>query len=166
MITGDNKFEISLFQRNLLEQFENVWLCSLPLDLPKEEENQRNMGVVAYRPRKDTILIGCKLPPLAHEIAHMVEMNDFSRLLKDDWGFKNCIDGGSPGSFFAAFARETRVRAIQSYMDGRPGFNNDYWFAQAHIRMPFGRFEHKKQVRDWVDGMFEKTSSGLESGSN
>jgi hypothetical protein len=40
----------------------------------------------AYMPRKELIIFTCELPRVSHEIAHMVEMNNFDRLKKDDWG--------------------------------------------------------------------------------
>lgn len=108
----------------------------------------------AYKPTKKCIYIAHSLPTIAHEIAHMVEMNDFSRLLLQDWGLKL-----GPNVGFTSAAREIRVRAIQGLMEPeRNRLVNNYfgWMIPLFGKLPFGRFKTKQDVIDWENDLHHR----------
>lgn len=124
-----------------------------------------------YLVRKDHVQFCTSIPTPYHEVAHMVEMQDFSRLVKDDWG----ITSGpnipvTANGYFKAVAREARVRGIQWHLcnlnnptswDGSPlgiKFNNDYWFAEGNKFLPFGRFKEAVEIRYWADNIVRSTA--------
>ena len=121
-------------------------------------------SVVYYDVQKSGITFTTKYPRLNHEIAHFVEMNDYDRLIKNDFGFSNNIPSVSPSAFFASLAREIRVMAIQSilsddcnkYNNFRP-LINDKWDNQSIKHLPFGRFGNDNQVKEWQRDIFIKT---------
>lgn len=93
----------------------------------KDKLWNKDSTINAYIPSKDSIVIACRIPPIEHEIAHIVEMNDLSRLLKVDFdmpfiGPKADLFYMKKSAYIAGCARETRVRAIQSIIED----NDDY----------------------------------------
>lgn len=112
---------------------------------------------VAYKVRKEYLQFCIMLPTPAHEVAHMVEMNDITRTIKDDWGMPIFMPK-DPKRFFAALAREARVRGIQSHMDANKGFTNQAWFNEAAKHLPFGRFTSEGQVFDWAHTLWLNAS--------
>lgn len=118
----------------------------------------------AYIIRKNYIKITAIIPRIEHEISHFVEMNDYSRLLKDDFGFAKDDSGFSKlmnkSSLFAAMVRETRVCAIQKHFMNVPSKNffiNEHWFESAYGYLPYGKFSNKKQIHEWIEHMFKTT---------
>jgi hypothetical protein len=118
------------------------------------------------------------LPCVEHEIAHIVEMNDLSRICLPDWGMGKIHDGvhklkTNPKFFFAAVAREIRVRNIQKIISGddlnmRVGskkdnayaavIKNSYsWIDPAAKFIPFGRFRTMDEFYDWTIHLAETT---------
>ncbi len=125
-----------------------------------------------YIPRKDFIIFPCQLFQIEdHDLAHMVEMNNFQRLLKPDWGMKTFSDHSpSNKGFFAALSREIRVRTISLILRGREKdhdpadtsyiiFNNSYWRAESESRIPFGKFKSFKDVQEWAEYLRDTTLS-------
>lgn len=83
----------------------------------------------AYVPSKQSIIIACRIPPIEHEIAHIVEMNDISRLLQIDFGMpfigpKADLFYNKKSAYIAGCARETRVRAIQSIIENKDDYDS------------------------------------------
>lgn len=112
---------------------------------------------------KEHIYIPYRLPSASHEIAHMVEMKDLDRCLLPDWGLKAFTNKVkvSDKLFFAAFAREIRIRAIDNLIHGFSNpvsiTNHVYWFHEACKRIPFGRFKDNKDIVAWADDLSLKT---------
>lgn len=126
-----------------------------------------------YIPRKNEIFITGVFPTLSHEIAHIVEINDKNRLLKDDFGmsvlFAEKLFKSNAKYSFAAFARETRVEAIQSVIDNSEKntferlTSNPIWNGAVKSNVPFGKFNNFKQVEEWVSDIFFKDEMCLVS---
>lgn len=125
-----------------------------------------------YLPTKDAILIPARFPLLTHELAHMIEVRDTSRLLRPDMGMRvfgrirktNPLYRASTPGFFAGMARETRVRAIESVLGGtvatsllagHGGISG--WARDAVERLPFGRFRTLTDVSDWTAAISRAT---------
>jgi hypothetical protein len=109
-------------------------------------------------------------PPIEHELAHMVEMKNKERWTLPDLGMATFtdLDKVSPAGFFAGFAREIRVRAIQTHMmpeelNNKGGsiyniLNNQItWGDYAERNSPFGRFKSYTDVETWALDMRERT---------
>lgn len=134
-----------------------------------------------YKPTKEKIYIPGVFPRTSHQIAHMVEMTNYSRCLQIEWGMGkhsfnkdiNYIDNdvevhvsANASKFFAALSREVRVRAIEGHMcvdawnKGSRAlkniFDNKSWVPNNSF-LPFGRFKEQKDVQTWVDDLCEKT---------
>jgi|SRR5271166_1647710 len=121
-----------------------------------------------YIPSKKMLAFTYNFPTLAHEIAHVVEVSDFARLTKTDFGmrifgrarhthpFYRPTDNG----FFAGMAREVRVRSIERHIDPTKPISilaNRGWSNHAASILPFGRFKTMKDVEVWVLDMAERT---------
>lgn len=103
-----------------------------------------------------------------HEISHMVDMNDFSRLVKPDWGMKMGHNERGPNFFYACLAREVRVRAIQHVMTEYASekekkdntlqniFKNQCWVPPKSF-LNFGRFKKFSDVEEWAFDIRDKT---------
>jgi hypothetical protein len=126
-----------------------------------DQDDKKEFG---YIPSKDKLLIPYDFPRASHEIAHMVEMNNPERWTKTDWGFPK-IDNfmrGSANGFFAAFAREIRVKAIEDHIRTEPrctekDTDHMYWGPEAKKKLPFGRFKTFQDLEVWADDLREKT---------
>lgn len=110
------------------------------------------------------IYIPYALPSAEHEIAHMVEMKNSKRWTMADWGLignPSFVDEVKPGLFFAAFAREVRVRAIQQHLtkqEWHPLSQHIAWGGKAiESRLPFGRFKSLMDVELWDMDLHAKT---------
>lgn len=121
-----------------------------------------------YKVRKRYVQFCTAIPTPYHEIGHMVEMKNFSRLVQDDWGIKHPIPFDRPTPYyFAAMARECRVRGIQSHFDGQEtlsqGFKGHWIEGQLKPRqvnvaahsLPYGRFTSCDDVWNWADSIFQ-----------
>ncbi len=145
-----------VFYHELFRHLHNPVFTEFLINLP---ESVKKDGLVAYYPAKQFIYMGCNLPMIEHEIAHMVEMNNLSRIFLPDWGMKAFCDSDKLTSkeLFAAMARETRVRAIVNILEGngfKPFNNHGSWhhsLLKGHL--PFGRFKDDKEVRQWCSDM-------------
>jgi hypothetical protein len=127
--------------------------------------NPKYGGDLGYIPEKERLLIPTDLPLLQHEIAHIVEMTNFDRLLLNDLGMP--LNGvmkkfqTNSKYTFAALSRETRVEAIQSIIMDEPDFRfqkyitNPVWDPKKHL--PFGRFKTVEDIGEWVQDIHEKT---------
>lgn len=122
----------------------------------------KDVPVRAYVPRQDVIAIPFVLPTIEHQIGHMVEMKNMKRVLQPDWGLRPFADkwsNPSDKSFYAALAREIRVRAIQSHMDGYKVdriLTHPMW-GEYSIRLPFGKFKSSREVQAWIVDTFDHT---------
>lgn len=109
-----------------------------------------------YFVAKDIILISYGLPPLLHEIAHIIEMSDYTRLTKVDMGMPTDARKMSDKGFLCAIARESRVRAIQSIIGDRPMklFDNPSWVAMVKEKQTLGKFKTFKEILEWSDVIY------------
>lgn len=166
------------FEMELWSQLPNVKATNLVLIKNLEtnefgEDVEREVSVVnlpgyanqAYFPTKNAIYITTGLPSLSHETAHMVEMNDYSRLLQGDWGLWS--KRASPKGLVCAIARESRVRGIESHMSTYRNIDNlinssggvGLLCDMLKPSLPFGRFKDIAEVRQWAVSIFESTRS-------
>lgn len=105
----------------------------------------------------------------AHEIAHMVEMQNYKRCLLPDWGMHAGPKKNTPSEYFAMLARETRVRAIEMIIapfscekekqssTRYDIFNNPYFGSELKKMIPFGRFKNAQEVKDWTYALRDRT---------
>lgn len=109
-----------------------------------------------YFVAKDIILISYGLPPLLHEIAHIIEMSDYTRLTKVDMGMPMNTRKFSDKGFLCAIARESRVRAIQSIIGDRPTklFDNASWVEMVKEKQTLGKFKTFKEILEWSDVIY------------
>lgn len=123
--------------------------------------NSINEKDIGYSPTKECIYIGTHVPMIEHEIAHMVEMNDFKRCVMDDWGLKTFIKPESLSSkeVFVGLTRETRVRAIQCHLTkiGQSIKDHKQWIYMVSNHLPFGKFKTVQNVLEWVEEMHTRT---------
>lgn len=156
-----SNLECSLFARSIFSKSSRIKFVRM-FDLDDQY----------YIPRKDVIIFPCQFMRIEdHDLAHMVEMNNFHRLLKPDWGMKTFSDNSPSNSeFFAALSREIRVRAIslvlrrieKNHKRGDTSydiFGNSYWEEGAKLRVPFGRFKTFKDVQEWAEHLRDRTLS-------
>lgn len=117
---------------------------------------------IFFKIRKDYMQFVVGIPTLEHEIAHMVEMKDFSRCIINDWGLRFDIENISNKLFFLTMAREARVRGIQSHLDGREyaySANHPVILFDAPGHLPFGKFNSCKDFYDWMQAIFSRSRS-------
>lgn len=151
-----NEPESQSFFRELFRHLHNPVFTALPLQVPAHLKKDE---IIAYYPAKQFIYMGHDLPHIGHEVAHMVEMNNLSRIFLPDWGMKAFNNEGKPSSkeLFAAMARETRVRAIVNVLEGKgfQPFNNHSTWHNSLLKghLPFGRFKDVKEVKQWCSDM-------------
>lgn len=106
---------------------------------------------------------------LYHELGHIIEMNNYDRLLINDFGLKNLIKTKfSNNGVIAAFWRETKVRAIQTRIaeinptidsTTKSYFHNNYWFDDIYSRIennPIGKFKTREDVIENTNEYFMK----------
>lgn len=131
---------------------------------PKHKLSFNNNDDYFYVPTKKCIYLPVNsIPNLEHELAHMLEMNDFARLTQVDFGFWfNRPITVSASAAIAAMSRESRVRAIQARLINKSLSdckitNNPIWADDIAAHLPFGRFMMKQDVIDWSDDIAEKT---------
>jgi hypothetical protein len=161
------KERCSLFERQLLQMIPNIQFVKFFGD-PIEDSDENNGNNPSYVVRKDKVVMTSYLPRVSHEIAHMVEMKSYGRLLLDDWGFDRITSGTDPKNTFAkansafrGMARECRVKAIESFLH-KPGYSNnriiaDGWYQIMHRHVGFGRFQSASHIDDWMRHLFEFT---------
>lgn len=121
-------------------------------------------NVYGYYPTKEKIYIATGIPPIEHEMAHLVEMENDSRIFLKDFGMKS-DKGKSNSIFLVACVREIRVRAIQSHLVDkvRDPFHSficsrpSSWKSDVSKRVPFGRFKNADEWEDWAQDLFDKT---------
>lgn len=112
-------------------------------------------SVVHYHPCKTGINIYTSaIIKLSHELSHLLEMSDNSRLLKLDFGIPKYFPT-TRGGQFKAIAREARARGIQTRLV-ELAFGHSPLLVQRHCYMlirpcsfPAGRFASEKEVVEW-----------------
>lgn len=165
--TNCNTFDSNGFINHLLSMSDRikVYLGTGTFDGKHSFLNNRDDNKGFYFIKDDDIFIPYGLPNIIHEISHFVEINDLNRLTKDDFGFSPIKDGillleKNAKFFFAAAARESRVRGIERSIctkrDSRLT-QNHYWNNMAAGHMPFGRFNDKTDFVNWSDDLHNKT---------
>lgn len=122
-----------------------------------------------YLPTKKQLVFPCELPAASHQIAHMIEMTNPNRWTMIDWGMatpEGDFSNFKARNYFAALARETRVRAIQLHLDESliykssttyNIFMNSVWECAAKKYLPFGRFSSMKELEDWTFSLRDRT---------
>lgn len=156
--------KLSPFVRSLLQSEPRFRLT----DIGNDVYNDKMFFVVT----KDVIYTPALLPLIEHELSHAVEMRDQSRWCMPDWGMstQGFLNEKTLAAscFFAAMAREVRVRAIQLHMQPicrndkhstiYSILNNDYaWGGTCTTKyLPYGRFQNYQQVEAWVHDLREK----------
>lgn len=111
--------KLSKFELHLLSKFKGRAMLDHDffMDNPFSCEGAPDTKTVGYLPTKKMIFIANDLPKFRHEIAHMVEMKDVSRITKTDWGLPRYdLSKCSASKIVAAIARETRVIAIDGIL--------------------------------------------------
>lgn len=151
----------SPFVREMLGKIPTLQLAKEADDLSEQETTKKNYGIRVYKIRKDILRIaGGGIPDIRHEIGHMLELNNFSRLLQDDFGMRNGFPESARG-LFAALARETRVRAIQLRLTKENAtefiFINSFWLEETHKHLHFGKFKCPEDIKNWVHDLGNKT---------
>ena len=142
---------------------------------------------VSYLIYDNHIYLPCVFPPVQHEIAHMVEI-PLPRLMLPDWGLSDVsrIIYKHPKekvkTFFAAFSREIRVRAIQRIITANKevplatyvramhsevhpdtsnvsAFDNETWTNAAigYMQHDIYPIKTKNQLEDWIINLHNKT---------
>ena len=120
------------------------------------------------------------MPFLEHEVAHFVEMNDLTRLLKDDFGFDTMfyhyynhkiIGSINYKRVISSSIRETRVRAIHyiikcSFTKDKDNFIKKFkynysagltLFSGNNLNINFGRFKSNKEFEEYLLHTAERT---------
>ena len=128
---------------------------------------------IGYFVEDGFIYIPDDMPGINHEVSHFIEMNDLTRLLKDDFGFHNIFNSKNitQKKAVSASIRETRVRAIENII--RSNFNNDKdFFIKKTKELPkwraivydhyiseinFGRFKSKSEFIEYLIHTAERT---------
>lgn len=144
---------IPSFFRELLGQLNrvNVWAFNETSDSPIVPST-----VVHYQPSKSSgiNIFTSNVIKLSHELAHMVETRDDSRLIKDDYGIRKYFPSTHKGQL-QAIAREARTRGIQTRMV-ETAFGNStllvhrvaYLYVQSS-NYSVGKFSSKSEVNEW-----------------
>lgn len=98
----------------------------------------------------DKINISCELGiNMMHQLAHIIEMEDNNKLLKDNFGlpvfFLHDEKKPSDEALLKAFVRESKVRGIQRHFGDKPKYFLDY----EKPSFPFAKFESYSEFTDW-----------------
>ena len=142
----------------LFSKYSNrIKLCK-PWCIPIPQNNGVNMF---YVPLKTHIYIPYSFPRLSHEVAHMVEMTNNSRLVMIDWGMPVKIFKKAPG-ILALLSRETRVRVIEDVLVGRkPNISTviEHSYMSKMFPQVIGnsRFKEVRDVENWIEDLHERT---------
>ena len=132
---------------------------------------------IGYFVQNSIIHMPYKFPNLEHEVAHFIEMNDLTRLLKDDFGFNTFEYDHDKKSdinyrkIIATTIRETRVRAIQQiiqngFIKNKDNFIKKFIYlydnsfivtTRQNININFGRFKSNKEFIEYLLHTVEKT---------
>lgn len=130
-----------------------------------------NLEWPVFYPTKTHIWIPVVPTRLSHEIGHWVEMKSPKRWFLPDLGMSNDPDGFTPKSFWAAYAREVRVRTLQSLigdshnciLTSPKGESYDHsswgWGGRSSKYFPFGRFKTRQNIIDWEQDLISKTKN-------
>jgi hypothetical protein len=121
-----------------------------------------------YIPSKDKLCMTYGFPILNHELSHVVEMRDLSRLTQIDFGMNifgrarhtHAFYRPTDNGFFAGMAREIRVRSIERHINPDCSANmltNRGWATHSARILPFGRFKTIQDLETWVLDVAEKT---------
>lgn len=155
-----DEVKISDISRQFLSRFdeERVRLFYLGSDLAQKQQlfYKQNRGI-GYIPNKDIVYFAYNLPAIGHEIAHMVEMQDIKRCIIDDWALSSSsLEKKNNRNLFRSFVREFRVWTIESRIFN-PSLkelkelpNKKLWLDDVERRLPYGRFETKSHLDDWM----------------
>jgi hypothetical protein len=97
----------------------------------------------------DKINISCNYAiNIKHQLAHIIEMEDPNKLLKDNFGLPVFLPGEklpSDKTLLKAFVREAKVRGIQRHFGDDPRYFLDY----EKLSFPFAKFESYSEFADW-----------------
>lgn len=135
----DLEYKLSNFAVHLLSLDKRIELFDVAGDMSDFFTN------TAYIVNKNNILFAAQIPYASHEIAHMVEMSDFNRCLKSDWGFQDwssekVINNTPDNTFFKGIVRELKVRGIQRRIDNTKNFSYNNLLNLIEPRIPYGKF--------------------------
>lgn len=116
---------------------------------------------IFYVPTKEVIFMPCTFPTIEHEICHMIEMKDYDRCLKVDWGLalpQKSVYSEKPNRIISAAVREIRVRAINSIFSKCTKISSNIVWADAVKEMlPYGKFKTIQDFFDWEEDLHNKT---------
>jgi len=121
-----------------------------------------------YNPTKEKIIIVWFeiFQFVEHEIAHIVEFSDLSRILLPNFGFKSVHKTNNSAVFFRSMAKEIKVRAIQMHLLKKDRvrhpiwesiLNHKQWVDNAQRLIPFGRFKNYQDMEAWENHLRTKT---------
>ena len=112
----------------------------------------------------DKINLELKASSIFHQLSHIVEMQDNSRLLKNNFGFNMFFfrpERLSNNGILKAVAREARVFVIQKHFAKLVNVKFSLGLAELG-RLPLGKFKSNEDLVDWAkyiqDSTFKKYS--------
>ncbi len=148
--------KIPPFFHSLLERINKINIFTLT-DSPLPHE------VIHYQPYKTGINIYTSaVIKLSHELSHMLEVKDNTRLVEFDYGIRKYFPTTHKGQL-QAIAREARARGIQTKLV-ELAFGNStllvHRFAYYYItpfKKPVGKFTNASEVVDWSAAITQKT---------
>lgn len=146
--------EMSAFVHRLLSLIPRLKTVDMIDDAKPELVTKKNRGLLGWCVRKDYVQMPVCLPTAPHELSHLVEMKSLPRILQDDFGLTMSNEGLAPASYYAAMAREARVRGIGSHLTGQETFGNRIWALDAPLN--YGRFRNVQDVESWAHDIFSR----------
>ncbi len=112
----------------------------------------------------DKINLELEASLIFHQLSHIVEMQDNSRLLKNNFGFNMFFfrpERLSNNGILKAVAREARVFGIQKHFEKLVNGNFSLGLSKLE-RLPIGKFKSNEDLVEWVkyiqDSTFKKYS--------
>lgn len=99
----------------------------------------------------DKINLEIEASSIFHQLSHIVEMQDNSRLLKNNFGFNMFLfrpEKLSNNGILKAVAREARVFGIQKHFIKLVNVN--FSLGIDDLRLPLGKFKSNKDLTDWA----------------
>lgn len=142
--------KIPAFYKKLLNHLNKVNI----FDLPECDNVAKPHNHIHYHPTKDGInIFTSKIIKLSHELSHILEARDNSRLVQIDFGIKKYFPTTQKGQL-VAIACEARTRGIQTKLiEIAFGRHHMLYHRLADTLVsppgPIGKFKNNKEVVDW-----------------
>lgn len=113
--------------------------------------------------KNGSIVISIGVPSLSHELSHILHINNYNRLLLPDFGYKlpSSFNELSSKFFMKVVSVETRVRAIQSVIEGlsneKAVRSLDSWLflnIEEQGKFPLYKFESYNELKTYLYKIF------------